>query len=301
MLYDQYSYQIYVPVNKIQIYLWIYLVIKIFRFFFFVPWPWVESYFNAFSTCNLIEANFPTASSEENCPFQFTLFQSSCYFISQNRHTREKAAEACEDLGGHLADITSEAEQNFLVDLMAKSGVGDAWFGLTYELNQKKWSDGSKLEEAQWYKLHLNSETSCIRIQKNGDWNDRKCKKEFRYICEREGRSMYMVHLNHWSHRLCLCLFVCQSTLSIVCLPVYPLPCSSRYGTETCLGGRELGRSSWPTFESDPVSQGSSICQCLNALWLQDLVKWTHDQSVTHCWIQRSHRGHAGSKRGQFA
>ena len=49
---------------------------------------------------------------------------------------------------------------------------------------------------------------------------------------------------------------------------------------------------------------GSKVIQgsiCLrNALWLPNLVKRTPDQSVVHCWGQRSCRGQLGSSRGQF-
>ena len=47
------------------------------------------------------------------------------------------------------------------------------------------------------------------------------------------------------------------------------------------------------------VIQGS-IC-LTNGLWLPNLVRRTPDQSVVHCWGQRSCRGQLGSSRGQIA
>ena len=38
-----------------------------------------------------------------------------------------------------------------------------------------------------------------------------------------------------------------------------------------------------------------------NALWPPNLVGRTPDQSVMHCWGQRSCRGQVGLSRGQFA
>ena len=38
-----------------------------------------------------------------------------------------------------------------------------------------------------------------------------------------------------------------------------------------------------------------------NALWPPNLVGRTPDQSIMHCWGQRSCRGQLGSSRGQFA
>ena len=50
---------------------------------------------------------------------------------------------------------------------------------------------------------------------------------------------------------------------------------------------------------------GSKVIQgsiCLRkALGLPNLVRRTPDQSVVHCWDQRSYRGHLGSTRGQIA
>ena len=50
---------------------------------------------------------------------------------------------------------------------------------------------------------------------------------------------------------------------------------------------------------------GSKVIQgsiCLRkVLWLPNLVRRTPDQSVAHCWGQRSCRGHVGSTRGQIA
>ena len=43
-----------------------------------------------------------------------------------------------------------------------------------------------------------------------------------------------------------------------------------------------------------------SIC-LRNALWLPNLVRRASDQSIGHCWGQRSCRGHQGSTRGQIA
>ena len=50
---------------------------------------------------------------------------------------------------------------------------------------------------------------------------------------------------------------------------------------------------------------GSKVIQgsiCLrNALGLPNLVRRAPDQSVVHCWGQRSCRGHQGSTRGHIA
>ena len=78
------------------------------------------------------------------------------------------------------------------------------------------------------------------------------------------------------------------------------------------LGGIELkvsmGVGDGPTrfvgiFSKRP-DLGSKVIQrsiCLrNALWLPNLVRRSPDQSVGHCWGQRSCRGHQGSIKGKL-
>ena len=141
----------------------------------------------------------PVASSKENCPFQFRPFQSSCYLVSPSKETRETAAAACESLGGHLVDITTQAEQTFLAYLLAVSGEGTAWFGLMRyqppnQTSTLKWSDGTTLDtDEQWHDhvLQVDNQTpeECFRIE-GSTWNVTECTSELSYICEREGRWM---------------------------------------------------------------------------------------------------------------
>ena len=98
---------------------------------------------------------------------------------------------------------------------------------------------------------------------------------------------------------VCMCVYVC----------VYVCP-AMRFamlrGIKLKVG---MGVGDGPTrfvgiFSKRP-DLGSKVIQrsiCLrNALWLPNLVIRTSDQSVVHCWVQRSCRGHLGSTRGQIA
>ena len=70
-----------------------------------------------------------------------------------------------------------------------------------------------------------------------------------------------------------------------------------------------MGVGDWPMrfvgIFSKRLNLGSKVIQgsiCLNnTLWLPNLVRRTPDQSLVHCWGQRSCRGHLGSTRGQTA
>ena len=63
----------------------------------------------------------------EECPGDFIHFQRSCYKVNNTKLQRHEAAQACGP-DGHLADITSPEEQEF-VNLLTATGSGDAWFG----------------------------------------------------------------------------------------------------------------------------------------------------------------------------
>ena len=87
-----------------------------------------------------------------------------------------------------------------------------------------------------------------------------------------------------------------------VCMSGYAFRHASRYRAESWHGGR--GRAHevcGHIFEATPskVIQRSSCLR--NAPWVPNLVRRAPDQSVVHCWGQRSCRGHPGSTRGQIA
>ena len=82
--------------------------------------------------------------------------------------------------------------------------------------------------------------------------------------------------------------------------------CTMISGTELKLG---MGVGDGPTrfvgiFSKRPHLWSKVIQESIcfrNALWLPNLVRRTPDQSVVHCWGQRSCRGQLGSTRGQTA
>ena len=125
----------------------------------------------------------------------------------------------------------------------------------------------------------------------------------------------FVLALNAWTNTLytrvyILCpRFECRDRYVCMCVCVYVCPAmhfAMLQRIELKLG---MGVGDWPTrfvgiFLKGP-HLGSKVIQgsiCLRkALWLPNLVKRTPDQSIVHCWGQRSCRGQLGSSRGQFA
>ena len=94
---------------------------------------------------------------------------------------------------------------------------------------------------------------------------------------------------------VCICMYVCPA-----------MRFAMLWGIELKVG---MGVGDGPTRFVGTFSKrphlGSKVIQrsiCLrNALWLPNLVRRAPDQSVGHCWGQRSGRGHQGSIKGQIA
>ena len=114
--------------------------------------------------------------------------------LSRTPKTWVEADDVCanEITGGHLVDIESEDEQDFVEDLlftMFTSRIEYAWFGLRrlYE-----WSDGSPQVVAKWQHLYTDDTGTCFRIHEASgsyEWRDHNSfEKEYRFLCEIEGK-----------------------------------------------------------------------------------------------------------------
>jgi cysteine-rich repeat protein len=96
-------------------------------------------------------------------------------------------AEAdCVKWGGHLASITSEAE-NTAVTAIAP---GDVWVGATDEKQEWTfvWSNGEPMEFKAWAAgspSNSGGVENCVELGSDNLWNDDRCDKNQPYLCER--------------------------------------------------------------------------------------------------------------------
>ncbi|XP_008279353.1 CD209 antigen-like [Stegastes partitus] len=81
------------------------------------------------------------------CPFDWHLFNSSCYFISRNTRDWPESKSFCESKGAHLAIIHTAEEQTFLWNLLPRGHWNAYWFGITdgHTEDEWKWVDGTPL------------------------------------------------------------------------------------------------------------------------------------------------------------
>lgn len=64
------------------------------------------------------------------------------------------AKRKCEEMGGHLAIVTSERENRFLLALVQSENVEQAWLGATDEQQEGRWTwiDGSINDYSNWHR-----------------------------------------------------------------------------------------------------------------------------------------------------
>ncbi|XP_043938400.1 lectin-like [Protopterus annectens] len=135
--------------------------------------------------------------SEERCHRTcidgWTRYGNRCYKFFNTKMTWDNAEIACSNAtkDGHLTSITTEAENNFMVELVkaVDQSVPPVWTGGN-DLAKKytwAWVDGTSFSYANWNPGEPNNSGSEDCIQMNwgnpGGWNDKKCREVYPFIC----------------------------------------------------------------------------------------------------------------------
>ncbi|XP_069902939.1 C-type lectin domain family 4 member F [Globicephala melas] len=120
-------------------------------------------------------------------------YSGSLYYFSFAKKTWQEAEQFCVSQGAHLASVTSEEEQAFLVQFTSASYH---WIGLTDSDFQGfwRWADGTPFNSAgssafwdryqpdNW--LHENGHTEdCVHMQRK--WNDMYCTALYQWVCKK--------------------------------------------------------------------------------------------------------------------
>ena len=124
------------------------------------------------------------------CSNGYSSFQSSCYKRYSSGKSNSEAREACAQEGSHLVDITTQAEQDYLVGILDAVNSGDVWIGLTGSKTGGPlfWTDGSPLNFTAWGGGGRDEGSTCVRMNDYNDyeWGDKSCSVTYRYMCEYE-------------------------------------------------------------------------------------------------------------------
>ncbi|XP_022596303.1 CD209 antigen-like protein D [Seriola dumerili] len=128
------------------------------------------------------------------------MFSCTCYFLSTQSGSWEKAREDCRARGADLVIIDSPEEQTFLSGFISTF----TWIGLSdrEEEGVWKWVDGTPLNLTYWAVKQPDNgggdpkwgEEDCAHLGHDGSahlthdesahWNDLSCGSRLRWICE---------------------------------------------------------------------------------------------------------------------
>lgn len=75
----------------------------------------------------------------------------STYTVVKTSVSWSEAKTLCENVGGHLATITSKEEMDKIIPLLNESGLVYAWLGATSSSGTWEWVTGEKFEYTKWY------------------------------------------------------------------------------------------------------------------------------------------------------
>ncbi|XP_047378909.1 C-type lectin domain family 4 member F [Sciurus carolinensis] len=121
------------------------------------------------------------------------VYAGNLYYFSHVKKSWHEAENSCVSMGAHLASVTSQDEQTFLVYFTKNSYH---WIGLTDMGTEGswRWTDGTQFDKAQsrafWDKnqpdnwRHRNGQTEdCVHLQQL--WNDIDCNSLYYWVCKR--------------------------------------------------------------------------------------------------------------------
>jgi len=111
--------------------------------------------------------------------------------FSAERMTWSDAEKQCVKWGGHLATISSSAENVAVVNELKKMHVANAWIGLNDILKEGefRWAAGARDAYHNFGHNEPNGQRreNCVEVRKdwNGKWNDNNCGKRNAFVCQR--------------------------------------------------------------------------------------------------------------------
>lgn len=128
-------------------------------------------------------------------PSDVVEFQGKKYRVYDEVLTWSEAKTKCEEMGGHLAVAESQKKNEFLKNLLSKSGLTEVWLGATDEKKEGEWRwvTGPKMDFHAWANGQPNNKEGVehymvlIVTPKSSGWSDQPDKSLQHnpgFICE---------------------------------------------------------------------------------------------------------------------
>ena len=140
-------------------------------------WANVASVNTGYSTWTFSEENHFSTSLGICEPKAVTSYNGHIYAVYDNITYYEQAKELCEKMGGHLATITSQKENDTITSLMSKGSQGNYWIGGTRSGSGWVWETGESFSYESWNSgepNNANGVENYIEIYPTGYWNDER-------------------------------------------------------------------------------------------------------------------------------
>ncbi|XP_069972740.1 low affinity immunoglobulin epsilon Fc receptor-like [Penaeus vannamei] len=134
------------------------------------------------------------AASTESCSETWISFGESSFLLSSGNASWFDAFTECHRLGGKLASIQSQRENDFLHGMLTVCGVDKAWIGLTDAFINTvfKWADKEDLTflnfgpgEPSGSGDHASEDCVEMRQDLEYQWNDEYCMVKRRFLCRK--------------------------------------------------------------------------------------------------------------------
>ena len=115
------------------------------------------------------------------------------YYMSYENRSWTNSRDTATDLGGYLAAIDSESENQFIRDQMESAGYNwnSVWIGYTDETNEGifEWANGSQSTYENWQNGEPNNSggEDYTELMSNGKWNDLPNDQHRKFIIEFSG------------------------------------------------------------------------------------------------------------------
>ncbi|XP_025099852.1 CD209 antigen-like protein A [Pomacea canaliculata] len=121
-----------------------------------------------------------------DCKRGWESFQGSCYIFITEDLSYYDALTICNAEGYDLLEVTSEAENTHMKNLVTARKVAAVWLGMNNLFNQGQWvysSNGSPLTYTKLTKPKTQQER-CMQLAADGTWSNEFCGKANFFICE---------------------------------------------------------------------------------------------------------------------
>ncbi|KAK2145704.1 hypothetical protein LSH36_662g04064 [Paralvinella palmiformis] len=134
----------------------------------------------------------PVSCDDQNIFFCTRRYGDKCHKLKPEKSlTRDEAILSCNNMGGDLVTIATEAKQTFIREWIGKRMTEvNYWIGLIEDTNDDNytWSDGTKYEYTNWGKGQPSDPNSngCVYIDaaQRYAWADMACDAHLAFICE---------------------------------------------------------------------------------------------------------------------